>query len=708
MAYRYYKQVTVNMPSTNQVNFTVRVPVTDANLRSIAFGGHVRTDHDDVAFFADAGLTTQLAHEDKLYDEVNGRIIKFLKVPDTSVPVFMAYNNPSIVAPTENPTAAYDSHTGPVYNFKSPWVPPTRVTSTPIIDRNSDVNHVEQVYDSTCWPHSDGIHIVMLYSGMAAPANLGEQAVFRAIALVSSDLTLAASWTETGRVIVGGGAPGRRVDSTGQGYTQLSVGATRLVYVSNENTNTVEVWTTTDEGVTMVLNGTALSPADANSLTETVNSQFAVTPKAGGGYEGLYSWRDGSHILLSIRYASSPTGLAGSWTKDGGGDRLAGGGAGSLDEGGIGWHQLIRKGVIDATYDYCIYESGARLAGTPPLLQVRNYIARSSGGLTGPWTKPPTVLAGPSMIPGTFDVAQLATPAIYNPTGSEWLLFACGAQSKDQSISTWSLCVRRFGRRSPADAFAAVSYNDSAATAKHLTVTAGMLSDNVGVPGTSGEPGSGFAGDWSTAKLQAAGVAINPTRGTVSWWGRARFANDATYPTGPYQDFFEIQGSTPSRLFHCGFEDKDFYAGWVAASDERCYIPIQLSDLETHHYNLNWVNGSGSQIWQDNVSIASFVGLTVPFVTTGLTLTLGALARVPTSSPVDIDGFKVSDVDRDAAWRAAEYLNDTNPGAFLTFGAEVDNGPPASTGGTSSSAVRGSAVVQSAVQSSAVRGSALG
>ncbi len=82
----FYRSLTVDhtqVPS-DQTDFPVLVYISDATFKDISNGGHVIDGSSDIVFFSDSRLSTQLHSEIDFYDNVNGILWAWVKLPTVS------------------------------------------------------------------------------------------------------------------------------------------------------------------------------------------------------------------------------------------------------------------------------------------------------------------------------------------------------------------------------------------------------------------------------------------------------------------------------------------------------------------------------------------------------------------------------------------------------------------------------------------------
>jgi hypothetical protein len=271
-----------------------------------------------------------------------------------------------------------------------------------------------QTYDpSVLMNPDDPALLIMFFSGMAAPVQLGAQSIGRATAKVSDPTTWEVS--NSGNPILA--ANGNGWESGGDGLRCDSVlynaGDHKLYLYYTAHASQIGLATSSDLGLTWTKH--ASNPILSPSGNETHNSQFAVI-KEGSTWRAYYSYRTAGAILPAYRYATSRDGV--SWTKSVG-DIYSDGGR------YMEFHQIFK---IGDRY-YLAYESG----GNDMDWDIR--IATSTDPATG-WTRSATnpffVKSGTV---GAFDRYLVATPCFIKIKGV-WWLFYCGAKDHAQPYGT--------------------------------------------------------------------------------------------------------------------------------------------------------------------------------------------------------------------------------------------------------------------------------
>ncbi len=125
----YRRQITVGDTMTpascgsDLSNFPVLVSITnDANLKTVANGGHVaHTNGYDIIFRALDGKT-QLDHEIESYDGSTGTLVAWVRIPtlayNANTSIYMYYGNAGIIAPTANPAGVWGTSYMGVWHLK--------------------------------------------------------------------------------------------------------------------------------------------------------------------------------------------------------------------------------------------------------------------------------------------------------------------------------------------------------------------------------------------------------------------------------------------------------------------------------------------------------------------------------------------------------------------------------------------------------------
>lgn len=135
-AWEYSRPVTIDytkVVNTTQTDFPVLISGTydgtggEPDLRSVANGGKIRNaSGHDIAFYADAALTTPLAFEQETWNGTTGAINYWVKIPSLShtanTTIYMAYGNPSVTAFQGDSQGTWDS------GYKGVWHLPDGTT----------------------------------------------------------------------------------------------------------------------------------------------------------------------------------------------------------------------------------------------------------------------------------------------------------------------------------------------------------------------------------------------------------------------------------------------------------------------------------------------------------------------------------------------------------------------------------------------------
>ncbi len=127
VGYSYGKQLLVDgtkvSGSTDLINFTMLVSMTDADLRSVANGGDVESSNGyDILFtYGDCGATT-LAHQIENYNPVTGNFVAWVKVnklnATANTNLHMYYGNSSITTDPSS-TSSWHSNVSAVYHLSN-------------------------------------------------------------------------------------------------------------------------------------------------------------------------------------------------------------------------------------------------------------------------------------------------------------------------------------------------------------------------------------------------------------------------------------------------------------------------------------------------------------------------------------------------------------------------------------------------------------
>ncbi|MHC4544674.1 MAG: DUF2341 domain-containing protein, partial [Planctomycetota bacterium] len=125
-SYSHRKSITILSSqvsgTADHSNFPLLVNLTDANLRHIDSGGHVTNTNGYDIIFRASDETTQLDHEIEEYDETNGTVVAWVRIPtlsyDTNTVIYMYYGNTCISTSQENVTGVWDSNYLGVWHLK--------------------------------------------------------------------------------------------------------------------------------------------------------------------------------------------------------------------------------------------------------------------------------------------------------------------------------------------------------------------------------------------------------------------------------------------------------------------------------------------------------------------------------------------------------------------------------------------------------------
>jgi RHS repeat-associated protein len=125
--YSYSRAIVIDhtrIPNTDQINFPFLFDTTDPTLANLANGGHVtNTSGYDIIFTSDPAGQNLLNFEMEQYDPVHGQVAAWVQIPTlshtTNTVIYLFYGNASIVAPQQNPAAAWDSNFNAVYHLQN-------------------------------------------------------------------------------------------------------------------------------------------------------------------------------------------------------------------------------------------------------------------------------------------------------------------------------------------------------------------------------------------------------------------------------------------------------------------------------------------------------------------------------------------------------------------------------------------------------------
>ena len=123
LGYGYVRPIVIDhtkVPNTDQANFPFLFNTTDANLKSVAFGGHVSNAQGfDIVFSSDLQGQSKLNYEIEEYDPTAGRLIAWVQIPNlshsTDTALYLLYGNSNITASQQNPNAVWDN------TYKAVW-----------------------------------------------------------------------------------------------------------------------------------------------------------------------------------------------------------------------------------------------------------------------------------------------------------------------------------------------------------------------------------------------------------------------------------------------------------------------------------------------------------------------------------------------------------------------------------------------------------
>ena len=103
-------------------DFPVLISLSYTSLRSTAYGGNVQHSEGYDIIFRDSTGETQLDHEIEAYDENNGTLLAWVRIPTLSKTsntlIYMYYGNCAITSSTENPTGVWDPKYVGVWHLK--------------------------------------------------------------------------------------------------------------------------------------------------------------------------------------------------------------------------------------------------------------------------------------------------------------------------------------------------------------------------------------------------------------------------------------------------------------------------------------------------------------------------------------------------------------------------------------------------------------
>jgi RHS repeat-associated protein len=114
------------VPHTDQFNFPFLFNTVDADLATIANGGHVASANgNDIFFSLDPNGLTKLDHELEEYNPGtgtgNGQVVAWVRIPTlshtTDTVLYLFYGNPNVASPLQNPQGVWDSNYEAVYHL---------------------------------------------------------------------------------------------------------------------------------------------------------------------------------------------------------------------------------------------------------------------------------------------------------------------------------------------------------------------------------------------------------------------------------------------------------------------------------------------------------------------------------------------------------------------------------------------------------------
>lgn len=715
MALRYHTPETYDhtrVVTGAQTNFPALIKKVATRYKHTSYGGHVTSQFGyDIRPYSDAGLTSALSYKLIRYDPVTGTVVMYVLIASLSNAVdgvvHLGYGDSGITTDGSS-TAAWNSAFTLSMVPRTPFVDPVRYASNPILNRTSKAWHDSQVYDFCVVKDytAPTTKRIMFFSGMAAPVQLGVQAIGRAKFNVSDPYTL----TEDAAPVLQKGTGGEWDNST-YGIRVDSVvdvnddGTLLYMYYTadlwfDSATNKVGLAISTDGGVTWTKDAASpvLHVGMANSGAETYNSQFAVLRLDSTHWVGLYSYRLAGDPLPGLRYATSADGKT--WVKDGLGDVISRGSAGSADATFMEFHQLQ---LIGGFY-YLTWEGGYQFSN---LNRQAGHLARSATlPNTGGWTKAPCrPFMSPSRVAASYDENNISSSSLYL-YGSTWYTYLCGGDNYTPALTVFSCGIASLGMQTPADAFGAVDIADQTSNAQNFTNNNGATVSN----GVSDIIGALARFNGVDSSLTRANFTM-PTTGTLEMWVKCHldpqngssnlmFLN-LSRPGGSPDDVFHMNLSgLGGGLARTGF-------GWYAhGTDKRVIADTALIAQDGWVYlMLSWTDGGTTTLRINGQAVATTSGL-VTFDTSTFPLEIGKDTRDSLFTNFSLGAIRVSNVVRATSWTDTMYAIEAAPTTFWTSGTEVDNGPPASSGAPSlvvqSSAVDAVAVDQYPVVQSAV------
>jgi hypothetical protein len=121
-AFDYFIPITIDhtQVGADLTDFPVPISITDARLKSVKYGGFVRSDRGYDICFYNEGRTTRLSWEVEHYDPLTGELVAWVKMAlsrNVDVRIYLAFGNPALTSLQSLPTAVWDSHYRIVHNF---------------------------------------------------------------------------------------------------------------------------------------------------------------------------------------------------------------------------------------------------------------------------------------------------------------------------------------------------------------------------------------------------------------------------------------------------------------------------------------------------------------------------------------------------------------------------------------------------------------
>ena len=309
--------------------------------------------------------------------------------------------------------------------------------SSVIFSVNNEMWNTSQSYDP-CVPDPTADPLVLLFSGMAAPAALGPQQIGRATAsraaFLSNPLT---AWTQdSGNPVLAMGSAGqpdsKYIRQSSCLYNPDDGGKLYEYYTCNNGSvdQMCLAWSA-DQGHTWTKYGVVMSPSIDGCSDETWVSQGAVMRRGAGDWIMVYSWRnpDKGVILPGTRYVTSKDGKT--WVGHGTCSNSLTAAPRYLEQ-----HQII---MLDGKC-VLLYETGN--------LTVPWTIGLASAPTCeGPFTISPR---SPILGPGTsgWDSTFVATPWFMTVGGTSYLWYSGTNESKtNYNFAHWPLSLGRFVKR---------------------------------------------------------------------------------------------------------------------------------------------------------------------------------------------------------------------------------------------------------------------